>query len=612
MNLKHALNERAFTKFVRQSSLSVFVGSAAIFLVTDVEAAILNTTNSTSLVGAIGAPAGTISTYAGDPSSVGISTTPLANFPPAPETKFLILSSGRVTDISTPNSSGSQGTDLGALGVAGDTASLSLTIPVPKKAGAIGFNFTFLSEEFPEYVGSAFNDFFRARLNGSDIVRDINGKPIEVNNNFFDPGLSANGTFFDGQTTPLSVRASLPKGAENVNLTLQVGDVGDGVYDSAAFVSGLQFFFPQTVFVATGAASVPISQVSIFDKILGAPSSFSKPSSLYSATDIAAGLDEIFSPFLFDFTTTKPTSGDFSTLYIGGGLTDIPAKTRAAAGLPNNLTGLASSVDYGNSNQNDTAFAFDKLLDGTARALADVVQTAAHELGHILGLAHVEKINELMSRFADPTATVISNADAKLSHSDGTQNSFKELTRNVGLKESAIVVEEASAFDKFKQQIKIFFGSLFQLFDAKIGIFTPGEDALPTMIEIGDINFGMEKLVEITIRDGDQLFVVGSSSDGGMTDIFSIVDLNMLPNEIDFQAISRQIDILPGQEFAKLAIPLFEFTDEGEFRSFTTITIAASNVNSVPEPTTIVLLALGLLSLLISLNNKKLVFPVRT
>src|SRR5262249_25522829 len=126
---------------------------------------------------ALGAPSGTQVSYSGDPRELGISTSQLAAFPvlrPKVPGSFVVLSSGAATDVTQPNTAGNQGVDLGPTGTAGDTATLVLTLQVPANALAVVFDFAFLSEEYPEYVGSQYNDFFSATLNGIEFALDTN------------------------------------------------------------------------------------------------------------------------------------------------------------------------------------------------------------------------------------------------------------------------------------------------------------------------------------------------------------------------------------------------------------------------------------------------------
>jgi hypothetical protein len=210
------------------------------------QAGVVNTTNLTDVFNAIHVPPGTTGIYAGDPLAIGYSTAPLANFPPTPGTSFGILSTGKVTDIPDVGAA-KLGTDLGDYGPDGDTASLTLTIPVPTWAKFLEFDFTFLSNEWPLFQFS-YNDFFSAYLNGVNIALDGNSKPITVNNNYVSTTLTPDGTFFSAQTPLIHINVALPQGATSVTLQFQIGDATDGLYDSAVFFNNI-FLEPAATYV---------------------------------------------------------------------------------------------------------------------------------------------------------------------------------------------------------------------------------------------------------------------------------------------------------------------------------------------------------------------------
>lgn len=76
-----------------------------------------------------------------------------------------------------------------------DSVQLHLELKVPINVKGIRFDFRFFSREYPEYVCSAFNDFFLAVLSTGheelskypdhNIAFDKNGNPVSINNGFF-------------------------------------------------------------------------------------------------------------------------------------------------------------------------------------------------------------------------------------------------------------------------------------------------------------------------------------------------------------------------------------------------------------------------------------------
>lgn len=168
---------------------------------------------------------------------------------------YVALSTGRAADALTPNSSSGLSTTLGGIdNVQGqDLVRLHLRLHSPAKAHCLAFDLAFLSEEYPEYVGSSYNDAFTAQLDnpslgilGSDVsapqnfARDTQGNPLSVNTVF---GMGAGtGTTYDGTTSTL--RASTPVSPDDeLDIYLSIQDLGDSAYDSTAFLDN--FFWSE-------------------------------------------------------------------------------------------------------------------------------------------------------------------------------------------------------------------------------------------------------------------------------------------------------------------------------------------------------------------------------
>ncbi len=184
-----------------------------------------------------------------------VSTTPLAGFPTHGST-YAILTTGDAGLAAKPNDSGGSGAGLGGASVRGDSdfdvTILKVDLAVPSGSNCLSLDFRFLSEEYPEYVGSAFNDAFVAELDASTWM--TSGSEITAPNNFaFDPsgkvisinasgvtsmtGANAAGTTYDG-ATPL-LRASTPIAPGPHSLYLSIFDQGDHALDSAVFLDNL-------------------------------------------------------------------------------------------------------------------------------------------------------------------------------------------------------------------------------------------------------------------------------------------------------------------------------------------------------------------------------------
>ena len=131
---------------------------------------------------------------------------------------------------------------------AGDHATLAFDIQVPQYAESFSFNFNFLSREYPEWVGQAYNDTFEVWLDSQSyqgqIVFDAFGNPVTVNNALFAVTNPADlvGTGFDQDGATGWVTTIAPvTGGETISISFEIYDVADGVWDSAVLIDNFQF-----------------------------------------------------------------------------------------------------------------------------------------------------------------------------------------------------------------------------------------------------------------------------------------------------------------------------------------------------------------------------------
>jgi hypothetical protein len=191
-----------------------------------------------------------------DTDPAAVSDVPLTGFPTSGAT-YAIMSSGDTEFADDANESGGTSQSNGnAPGVEAhgaivqDLVQLKIDVSVPPSANCLQVDFRFLSEEYPEYIGSSFNDGFVAELDTSDFQAatdgitaphnfafDSDGKVISINTAGFSDSEAA-GTTYDGATALL--RASTPISPGRHSIYLSVFDLSDSVLDSAAFVDNLR------------------------------------------------------------------------------------------------------------------------------------------------------------------------------------------------------------------------------------------------------------------------------------------------------------------------------------------------------------------------------------
>lgn len=122
----------------------------------------------------------------------------------------------------------------------------------------ISFNYSFGSEEYPEYVGSRYNDIFAFEILGNEypvynniaLIPNTN-TPVAINNvnavsnaSYFINNENVASPFFntitmDGLTKGLVAKAKVTP-CKTYHLRLSIADVGDQQYDSYVFIGGLE------------------------------------------------------------------------------------------------------------------------------------------------------------------------------------------------------------------------------------------------------------------------------------------------------------------------------------------------------------------------------------
>ncbi len=181
-------------------------------------------------------------------------------------TEGLVLTNGSADLVSGPNDQGAAGLYLGTAGdsdldfaVGGPTYdACGLEFDCVPMGDTLLFNFSFGSEEYMEFAGSAFNDAFAIYLTGPgfDIPTNVaalpGGTTVSINNvnELVNPTYYYNNEVpagqyvqYDGFTTNLTVFAVVQPG-ETYHFKVVVADVADGIFDSGVFLEAFSFRSP--------------------------------------------------------------------------------------------------------------------------------------------------------------------------------------------------------------------------------------------------------------------------------------------------------------------------------------------------------------------------------
>ncbi|MCA6516509.1 MAG: choice-of-anchor L domain-containing protein [Chitinophagaceae bacterium] len=306
----------------------------------------------------------------------------------------IILSSGNIALATGPNNSSSAGannkqsgdTDLNSIvtpNTTNDAAVLEFDfIPL---STTVSFAFVFASEEYPEFVGSNFNDVFAFFVNGQNIALipgtttpvSINNVSPVTNSAFFIS--NTGGTFdnqFDGFTTVISATADNLAPGIPATIKLAIADTTDFIYDSAVFIQAGSFGNPTIVTV--------------------------------TATDANAGEGTPVNPGTFTISRTGSTANPLTVIY--------------------SLSGTASSTDYNALSTSITIPAGqaattitvtptdDTVTEGNETVILSLTDTISYDLGTPNSATIVIADNEVQS-----VNVTLSVSPASVPE-DGTQN----------------------------------------------------------------------------------------------------------------------------------------------------------------------------------------------
>lgn len=118
------------------------------------------------------------------------------------------------------------------------TSGMDITFMVPAGVSSVDFAYMFLSNEYPEYVGSQYNDLFNV------LAYTTGGSALIVEERVNNAVMTDSATIYDGATTwkgvSIDVAAFAGTGAP-ITLSFVVSDVADTIYDTAVLIDDLRF-----------------------------------------------------------------------------------------------------------------------------------------------------------------------------------------------------------------------------------------------------------------------------------------------------------------------------------------------------------------------------------
>jgi hypothetical protein len=169
------------------------------------------------------------------------------------DTSMAQLSTGIAANMQNQQggeNTGTSGADPdGTVGTVYDLCGFTVKLKVPANAKGMAFDFIFFSSEYPEWVGTQFNDSFNVMLKSElfdgNVAFDNQGNPISINNVLFNTfGNALAGTGYDngvgGSTGWLTTTVPLVPG-ETITIRFVIYDEGDHVYDSDVLLNNFRW-----------------------------------------------------------------------------------------------------------------------------------------------------------------------------------------------------------------------------------------------------------------------------------------------------------------------------------------------------------------------------------
>lgn len=515
----------------------------------------------------------------GPDEALALSTDPLVGMFADEDNPLLVMSTGLAADVTAFNRAGDQGTDLGLEGGINDDIVLSFEFEKGDSDNFFSFDFTFLTEEFPEFIGAEFNDFFSAIVNGQEVALDLNGAVMDVNNAFFDPDLSTDGTQFDGRTATLRITTQLDVGQDVNTVELRIADEGDGRLDSAAFlgnfalsshtvfvdfdagVANFDTLFEDGLTFATSAADLTAEEINLILNGID-PAQGDVPDDDNILNDEAIlGLRGIFDGFAIEFVTERPLFDDYSTIHVGGRFEDLPDILQSDEAV----ISLSEGIDLANVDDRDEAIVLsDEAIEVTTTAakVGLIAQAIARETAHLVGLRNVEDRDAVVFPTPGESRTQLT-ATSPLAAVDenGALISFpveqdipNELGNNIGVAGPSIVPTTPLS-ETLTKVVTVELGATAPLLNEVRAVSVDADGNIIDIQRLDQLGPNDVVNLQIPVIEADRLVVIGKSEIGGDFDLFlspdGVEDVSLLdtPQVEIFDAIGVSIDDLADGAF---------------------------------------------------------------
>ncbi|MEA3213406.1 MAG: hypothetical protein QOE70_6463 [Chthoniobacter sp.] len=537
----------------------------------------------------------------------------LGGMPTGPDNDFIILSTGDATKAYAPRGNyPTHGTDFGKKGSDGELQHLQVTVPVAAGQTHVKFDFNFMTDEKPNDPEGPFDDTFFVGVTPSSGGAPETLVKMSVQDNLFRSDAPAN-AIYARQTGIYTADYRIPSGATSVTFDFYINDYpqpnqdtrypnGDGTGDTAVAIDNFRFVSaPQTVWLNFEGGNLT--------SLLGPGSTLVVPAFQPAdikdnAADRATLINSIFngvaakfSDFDVDFVLSKPTSGSYEQIFIGGdgnqALTFSPAadsrlikqygaNTNFKAYNGGGITFGRAQQDYGNTSLTSEGVVSSGAYanagppfstDDLATLQKRLVVTIAHEATHALGMPHVDDSfdDNIMAQYSprspDGTFENELRAIVEVPAKDITSlNVHDYLTSVLGSSTASTFVNGPAINAALQQILKFFFP--FALFDVDIGVVggavadTDNAGPLDETVQwlhFDQLQSGANELHIPNLGPGMKLVFSGSSQDNMPADVFS------------------GSPTAGSMTFAEGMIPLFD-SGTGELK--TTIPIAMGDLNA--------------------------------